>query len=833
MSLPELVARRPVLVLAVGAAVTVLALLPAASARLDSRIENLLPAGSPASRDYRLFLETFGGLEKVFVLVTAAEAPAPSRRATAADLVAAARMLRDRLEPSAEVASVRCGVEPEDEAFFLEQVVSRAPLLLGDDWRASVTTRLEPEAIRRQVARIRAELLAPTGSLRAPLITADPLGFSTDLGVMEALHGGLPVDPASLTFLSVDGDASLLIVQPSRAEIDPEGGRALAAELDRAFREVAAASRKPLRFAAVGGPLYAAQDEAVLRSDLKRTVSGSVIACSVLLLAAFGGPTLPAAALATLAVALLWTAGLIGLGLGQVSAVGVAFAAIIIGLGIDYAIHGGTRHREALLDGANAASGMRSVFRHAGPAIVTSAATTSLAFGVLAFAHFRPLRELGLVVAAGILAILVASATVGAATLVLIGSRPTRAPGWLWRTMGRVVEWSVHLSTRYPLAVLTVAAALTAVALWGSFRLEISPDLRSLRPSNHPVIAAEELLVSRFGVGTDTATAVVYGADLGEALDRARRVERLLREQVGTPVQIDSPASWLGGADTTERLRSLLTLPVRRAADDLERELVAAGLAPAGFAPGLTALRELAAGRDPAPPDEATWPDWVEHLVRVGPESTAVAVRIRLPSGTWPDGPPAELLDRLAATAPGTALASAVRIGSDLRLLARRDLAHLSLFALAAVGLVVTLSFRGRPMVSVLAVVPVVLGSLWTLGLFGAAGRTIDLLGVAVLPIMLGIGIDDGLHAMHGAVQRPDRGIAGAVANAGRAMVLTTLTTCAGFGSLALSHVPGLRTGGLLVAAGVLACLAATLVVLPALEAVFSGRSDGGPRLSS
>jgi predicted RND superfamily exporter protein len=52
-------------------------------------------------------------------------------------------------------------------------------------------------------------------------------------------------------------------------------------------------------------------------------------------------------------------------------------------------------------------------------------------------------------------------------------------------------------------------------------------------------------------------------------------------------------------------------------------------------------------------------------------------------------------------------------------------------------------------------------------------------------------------------------------------MLLITLTTGVGFGSLGGSRVPGLQNAGTLVALGVSACLAATFLVLPALEALF------------
>jgi predicted RND superfamily exporter protein len=119
---------------------------------------------------------------------------------------------------------------------------------------------------------------------------------------------------------------------------------------------------------------------------------------------------------------------------------------------------------------------------------------------------------------------------------------------------------------------------------------------------------------------------------------------------------------------------------------------------------------------------------------------------------------------------------------------------------------------------SFIALTPVVVGSVCLLGVWGFLGHPIDLITLVVLPILLGIGIDDGLHAVHGTRGASPLPLADAVSISGRAMTLTTLTTCVGFGSLTLSHVPGLRNGGVLVAAGVVACLIATLVVLPAWD---------------
>jgi predicted RND superfamily exporter protein len=540
---------------------------------------------------------------------------------------------------------------------------------------------------------------------------------------------------------------------------------------------------------------------------------------------------IPLAGLAALSAAMVWTAAWLSLTRGEVSAIGIGFAAVLVGLGIDYAIHGGARFRQHLLDCRDPAAALATTYGHAGPGILTSALTTGAAFAVLALAHFRPLHELGQVVAAGILLILVASASIGAAVLLVAptAGMASRRVGWLWRLMGRAVDALVNLATRRPRRVLGAALLISLLALVGISRLRLDADLGSLRPANHPALEAEELLADRFDLGLDTATVILHGDDLPAVLHQCASVERLLRQHLGTAVDIVSPALWLG-ADADQRLRLLTALPWADAGGRLQRELHAVGLNPEGFASGLQALRALGSGQDPGFPPVEQWPDWLSELVRLEPDGAVAAVRVRLPADHWPEGPPRELVAAIREHAPGSAVASAVAVGTDIRALAGRDLRSLSLLALVAVVVVVMLSFRGRLRSSMLAVTPVVLGSLWVLGLWGGLGGSLDLLSLAILPIILGIGIDDGLHAVHGARRAPAEGLCGSVRAAGRAMVLTTVTTCVGFLSLTLSHVPGLRSGGLLVSVGVLACLAATLLVLPALEAAIDVRRATGDR---
>ena len=834
MKLARWIANHPARVLVAGVALTLVALWPASKLRLETDLAALLPAGDPAAQDYRLFLDTFGGFEKVFLLLRPSSG---TDEVDEGDLLGAAERLAQILTESPEVAEARSGLQPEDEEFFLRYVIRRAPLLLPEASLDGLADRLTDDAVRKQAAGLRAQIHSPAGAAKISLLRRDPLELSLDLPFLASAGLDLPVDAVSGGFLAEATTAdtggnpggepavSMVMLTPASSEVDPASGRRLVLELDRAWsvvqQDLPAAAE--IELLALGGPLYAVQDETIIRQDLEATVAGSALGCTLLLLLAFGGPRIPFATLAGLAVALVWAAGALGLLIGSLTAPGLGFAAVLVGLGIDYGIHGGVRYRQGLLQGHTPAEALAATFRQAGPAIVTSAATTALAFAVLGLAHFRPLKELGTVVALGIVAILCGAATVGAALITLRQrptslSNPTKA-GRVWRGLEGLVEVTVSAAVRHRTLVLVAATAATIFTAWGATRLELSTDMSALRPADHPALEAERVLSGRFAVGLDTTTLVVRGDNLSEILARSDAAAQVMRDAI-PGAEVVSPTEWLvAPARSKERLDRLARLPFTKAANTLEAALREQNLAPAAFSEGLEALRAFGRGEDPGAPAPGDFPSGLAELLKFsdqgGDDGTVwAALRVRLPDGTWHDGPPAEVLERLEGAAPGIAMASVIRLGASLKVVAGRDLRVLLTAAFGVVALVVLIAFRGRPLRSLLAMTPVLLGSLWTLGLWGALGHDIDLLGLAVVPILLGIGIDDGLHAVHGSEHE---GLVSSIRRAGLAMTLTTLTTSIGFASLLLSSLPGLQTGGFLVAGGVVACLAATLLVLPAL----------------
>jgi len=89
---------------------------------------------------------------------------------------------------------------------------------------------------------------------------------------------------------------------------------------------------------------------------------------------------------------------------------------------------------------------------------------------------------------------------------------------------------------------------------------------------------------------------------------------------------------------------------------------------------------------------------------------------------------------------------------------------------------------------------------------------------VLSLPLLLGTGIDHGVHLYERI--RHDGALAPALVHSGKALILSAMTATIGFGALMLSVHRGIFGLGLVTALGILLCLLTTLVLLPALVAI-------------
>ena len=127
-----------------------------------------------------------------------------------------------------------------------------------------------------------------------------------------------------------------------------------------------------------------------------------------------------------------------------------------------------------------------------------------------------------------------------------------------------------------------------------------------------------------------------------------------------------------------------------------------------------------------------------------------------------------------------------------------------------------------------LALAPPVFGMLCAVGLLGWLDAGLGIVHVISVPLLLGLGVDDGLHVVHRLREDPGLGADAGATSVGRAMVMTTATTCAGFAAMLLSNNPSLESMALVILLGLPLCLLASVALVPAL-AVLLGLRRAGP----
>ncbi|MFQ6613238.1 MAG: MMPL family transporter [Fidelibacterota bacterium] len=118
---------------------------------------------------------------------------------------------------------------------------------------------------------------------------------------------------------------------------------------------------------------------------------------------------------------------------------------------------------------------------------------------------------------------------------------------------------------------------------------------------------------------------------------------------------------------------------------------------------------------------------------------------------------------------------------------------------------------------ALIAIIPLIIGMVWMVGTMELVGYQLTMLNIMALPLIIGIGIDDGVHIMHRYNVEGRREHRKVFSSTGRAILLTSLTTMIGFGSLKFASYRGMGSMGMALFIGVGTCFLATVIVVPVL----------------
>lgn len=138
---------------------------------------------------------------------------------------------------------------------------------------------------------------------------------------------------------------------------------------------------------------------------------------------------------------------------------------------------------------------------------------------------------------------------------------------------------------------------------------------------------------------------------------------------------------------------------------------------------------------------------------------------------------------------------------------------------LAMVGFIATVFDFRNLRDTLIALVPPIGGGLMLLGLMALLKVDFNPINLIVLPLVLGIGVDDGVHMVHDYRRQLAAGSTSYTPSGDtvNGVLLTSLTSIVGFGSLMIASHQGLKSVGVVLALGVASCLAVALILMPAL----------------
>jgi len=142
-----------------------------------------------------------------------------------------------------------------------------------------------------------------------------------------------------------------------------------------------------------------------------------------------------------------------------------------------------------------------------------------------------------------------------------------------------------------------------------------------------------------------------------------------------------------------------------------------------------------------------------------------------------------------------------------------RDGRNAVLLTIVVVFLLLWVDFRSLRYAA-MAMIPLAGGIIWMVGLMRLTGMQLTIMNVMGLPMIIGIGIDDGVHIVHRLRQEGAENLSVIFSSTGKAILLTSLTTMLAFGSLVFSIWRGFAHLGGALFLGVGACFLTTVIIL-------------------
>ena len=681
------------------------------------------------------------------------------------------------------------------------------------------------------------------------LTSDDQLLSAATYASSALLHKDLDYDPVCAYLDDESGDgvptaSSTLWVLEIDPELEETQRKELQDQLRTVFEDQSALS--PVNYEVISNDLLAHDiDEGTFDNLLFLVVLASVVVVLMLGIA-FRSFTRVVYPLIGLTSALIWTYGILNVSGARFTALEATVAPLVLGLGIDYAIHLQRSQRSFADDYPNASESWLRAVGHLSIPLSLAVVTTVAAFLANIISPLPPLATLGYALSLGVVSAFVSSTVfVGALHVTLSKSEDSSTPPSL--SLPGLSEQIVKLQQRQQVGVILVTILISGLAIYGAASLETDFDLTDFVNDDMEIMTVRDDLSESYDSAGWKVIYVLMEPVPGEEtipgdetlLNQLRYFNSDMKSNndvVGANFRESSP-SYEGPypiiRDAILRNSSMgdaYGLEVTKGEVYQQRD--ASDLDLASFFTALSANTTVA---DPLTGE--TWSQRVEqsvHLVNGSLIHLRHEIRVEASTSVESSRVVDNFVEILGATDDSGTLKfelkdhAVLHVTGDLVML-ETVLDGLSLTQVESTAISLVVSFlvlfvlTRRIMPAIIVLFPVGIASLWVVGSMALIGLKWNVLTVMVTALTLGIGIDYSIHMWRRfEVELAKRGdhwsaLREALNTTGVALMLSAVTTMAGFAVLLFSPMPIIQDFGLITAITVLFSLVLALMVLPVL----------------
>lgn len=593
----------------------------------------------------------------------------------------------------------------------------------------------------------------------------------------------------------------------------------------------------------------------------------SLVICSLIFVYAYQETARPLKAVICLIVGLGYTMAYTFSCIGHLNILTITFAPILIGLAIDFGIHLITRYEEEMRKGKTPEAAVERAMVYTGQGIITGALTTSGAFLAMGMTHFKGIVEMGLISGVGLVLCLIPMMTL-LPILLMKGSQQLSEPASPEQMEKRARIENYWLQR--PVLVIAITVICCGAAAVQLRKVAFDYNLLDMQSRGLPAVVYEKKLLY-------SGQSILSVAVVTDSLQEARAIEQKVRKlPLVASVDYDDRGDPIFDLLTKDQSKQLTQInAIKKQVCDLHfnapdddpvklQELNATLYGTMGYlgtaasyvekdrpqlAKQLLALRlaisdfrvKMLSG-DPSIPkrlqefQQALFDDIRQTFETIQNQDTSSRLRPEdLPptvhnqfigrtgkfkvevfpkNDIWKHENQRAFIAQIkeAVGAQDDVTGTPVQLYEYTTLL-KESYQQAALYALIAIAIMVLLHFRSLTCL-ILSLLPVAIGSIWTAGLMGFFGIEFNPANIMTLPLVIGIGVTNGIHILNRVAEEQNPGIL--AKSTGKAVLVSGLTALTGFGSLILAKHQGIQSLGYVMALGIAACMIAGLTFLPA-----------------